>query len=543
MTTGSRCLVLFAATCCGATASAQGLDSASSAVSTPVLGSTFRSIDGTSNNLTHPRWGAANVPLLRRSAAGYADGLTSPGGATRPSPRAVSNALCAQSGSFPNAEGASDFVWQWGQFVDHDLDLTGGASPAEPFDIQIPLGDPFFDPFSTGTETMALSRSKYRIDAVGMRQQMNEITAYIDASMVYGSDVPRALELRALDGTGRLEVSAGDLMPFNLNAFPNAPTEFDPSMFLAGDVRSNEQNGLTALHTLFVREHNTWADLFGILLPLSDDETRYQLARTIVWAEVQAITYNEWLPVLIGPNALPPYTGYRPATNPGVANEFSSAAFRVGHTLLSPTLLRRDALGNPIAAGDLPLQSAFFNPGAIVTHGIEPLLRGLAMQPAQEVDPLIVDDVRNFLFGPPGAGGFDLASLNLQRGRDHGLADYNAMRRGYRLPLVTDFDEITSDPALALALENTYGSVDDIDSWVGGLAEDHVTGALVGPLIQRVLIDQFTRVRDGDRFWYQLHLDPSFVSLVEAQTLAVIIRRNTSIGSELQDDVFHALVP
>ena len=60
--------------------------------------------------------------------------------------------------------------------------------------------------------------------------------------------------------------------------------------------------------------------------------------------------------------------------------------------------------------------------------GIAPVLRGLAAQVQQSVDTQIVPDVRNFLFGPPGAGGLDLASLNIQRGRDHGLSDYNSMR-------------------------------------------------------------------------------------------------------------------
>jgi peroxidase len=61
----------------------------------------------------------------------------------------------------PNQRGASDFIWQWGQFLDHDLDLTTTAQPAEPFNIEIPLGDPHFDPKSTGGATMALNRSAY----------------------------------------------------------------------------------------------------------------------------------------------------------------------------------------------------------------------------------------------------------------------------------------------------------------------------------------------------------------------------------------------
>ena len=70
------------------------------------------------------------------------------------------------------------------------------------------------------------------------------------------------------------------------------------------------------------------------------------------------------------------------------------------------------------------------------------------------------------------------------------------------------------------------------------VAEDHVRGASVGPLFQRILADQFSRLRDGDRFWYERSLPGELVELVEQQSLARIIRRNTRIGRELPDDVF-----
>ncbi len=167
--------------------------------------SEFRIFDGTGNNLTHPQWGSAGVALLRHSPAAYEDGVSAPAGATRPSARMISNAVAAQSASLPNAAGVSDFLWQWGQFLDHDLDLTGPAAPPEPFDIPVPWQDPFFDPTGTGTQWILLDRSFYTM--VGhplVRQQMNQITAFIDASQVYGSDAVRAAALRTLDGTGRL---------------------------------------------------------------------------------------------------------------------------------------------------------------------------------------------------------------------------------------------------------------------------------------------------------------------------------------------------
>ncbi|MCB1236960.1 MAG: peroxidase, partial [Verrucomicrobiae bacterium] len=386
--------------------------------------------------------------------------------------------------------------------LDHDIDLTPVADPVEPFDVPVPAGDPFFDPQGTGTATIGLDRSYHEI-VDGVRQQLNEITAYIDASNVYGSDAERAAELRTNDGTGRLRTSEGDLLPFNVNGFPNAPSDDDPSFFLAGDFRANEQVGLTAMHTLFVREHNYWAAVIARSNGGLSGDQIYEAARVIVGTEMQSVTYNEFLPLLLGPRALPRYQGYRPEVNAGIANEFATAAYRFGHSMLSATLLRLDRSGRTIREGDLSLARAFFNPSALTDEGgIEPVLRGLAARRAQEIDTRLIDEVRNFLFGPPGAGGFDLASLNIQRGRDHGIADYNQVRVDYGLSPVTSFDEISSDPNVAAALEALYGTVDNIDAWVGGLAEDHVPGASVGELVQTVLADQFARIRDGDRFWY-----------------------------------------
>lgn len=200
--------------------------------------------------------------------------------------------------------------------------------------------------------------------------------------------------------------------------------------------------------------------------------------------------------------ALDRYRGYNPSVNPDIATEFSTAAFRLGHSMLGNDVEFLDNVGNELF-DEVALREAFFNPGLMAETGIAPILKYLASDPAQEIDNQVVDEVRNFLFGPPGAGGFDLASLNIQRGRDHGLADYNSVRLAYGLRAVHSFAEISSDPQVQAELAEAYGSVDNIDLWVGGLAEDHARGASVGPLFQAIVADQFERLRDGDRFWYQ----------------------------------------
>ena len=473
-----------------------------------IAGREARTYDGSNNNVANASWGATFEHLQRLGAADYADGISSLAGALRPSPREISNIIVNQDdgASLPNAVNGSDFVWQWGQFLDHDLDLTDGAE--ESANIPVPTGDSFFDPDGAGAATIPLSRALFDpatgTDASNPREQENEITSWIDGSMIYGSDDDRATALRVSADSPFLATSAGNLLPFNVNNLTNANgfVTDTTTLFLAGDVRVNEQVGLAVMHTLFVREHNRIAQELADANPTKNAEDIFQEARRMVIGKIQYITYNEWLPVLLGPGAIPGYSGYDDSLNPTIFNEFSVAAFRLGHSMLNEQLLRLDAAGNEIPDGNLDLAEAFFTAPTILQDedDLDPVLRGLAAQRHQKIDVKIVSDVRNFLFGQPGDGGLDLASLNIQRGRDHGVPSYNAMREAMGLARRTAFDQITSDADLAAALSSTYGSIDEIDLWVGGLAEEPVAGSQLGPLFQAILVKQFTELRDGDRF-------------------------------------------
>jgi len=327
-------------------------------------------------------------------------------------------------------------------------------------------------------------------------------------------------------------------LPFNETGLENAGGT-SASLFLAGDVRANENVALSSMHTIWVREHNRIATELAAENPLASDEELYQQARSIVAGELQAITYNEFLPALLGFDALSTYNGYDSTVDPGISNIFSTAAYRFGHSLLSPVLQRTDSAGNQAIEGDLALQAAFFDPAELIDHGVDSLLRGAATQLAQELDNQVVDDVRNFLFGPPGAGGFDLVSLNIQRGRDHGLPDYNQARIDLGLSPVSDFSEITSNQELAEALRETYGDVNNIDVWVGGLAEDHLPGSSMGELFSTIIVDQFERIRAGDRFWYENVFSGEQLESIRNTTLADVIQRNSGVTG-LQENVFYA---
>ena len=423
----------------------------------------WRTIDGAGNNTADPNqwyWGSAGIQLGRSMPDAYVGDGSTPSGADRPNPRTISNLVFdQQSLSIKNKNGLTDFVWQWGQFLDHDIDLTPGDS-GESFNISVPAGDPVFPDGTVFPFTRSRFDPNTGDSALNPRQQVNVITSYIDGSNIYGSDQTRADWLRESDPLkpGQLKVtshSTGDLLPFNDGTMPNDNGPMNnPNLFVAGDIRANEQTGLTAMHTLFMREHNQWAEAFASANPnLSSDEV-YDRARRVVGAEVQAITYNEFLPTLLG-SQMGDYTGYNPGMDASISNEFSTAFYRLGHSMLSTEILRLDNSGEVIPEGNLSLAGAFFNPSRITDEGgIDPVIRGLASQVMQNIDAKVVGDVRNMLFGPPGAGGLDLVSLNIQRGRDHGICDYNTVRAELGLSTVTSFDQITSDTSVALALRD-----------------------------------------------------------------------------------------
>ena len=508
-------------------------------------------IDGSGNNLRYPQMNQAGAQLVRLAEPAYADGISSFAGPDRPNPRDISNIVHAQEELIPNPDSTTNFMWLWGQFIDHDVTFSDDSSN-EPANIKIPRGDEVFDPRGTGTAEMFFNRA-INDPATGTseenpRQQLSEVTGWIDASTVYGSNTRRASALRTNDGTGKLKTSDGELLPYNEQPLPNFRFEFS-TFFLAGDERANENIGIISVHTLFVREHNRLAEEIAASNPGLSDEEIYQRARRIVGARIQAITYNEFLPLLLGSNAIPPYSHYDDSTRSGVANVFSSAAFRVGHTFLDPKIQLVDAQGNEIEA--VALKDAFFKPDKVAAVGIDPILRGFATHRHQRVDTLIIDDVRNFLFvdilptGTQQIRGLDLVSLNIHRGRDHGLPNYNDMREALGLVRKESFSEINRDPEVQRKLREAYGTNEDgtdktgdMDIWVGGIAEDRFGESMLGELFHTIISHQFRVLRDGDRFWYQNILSGDELREVEETKLADIIRRNTEVGSEIGDNVF-----
>ncbi|KAL9953645.1 hypothetical protein ACROYT_G041095 [Oculina patagonica] len=510
-----------------------------------------RRLDGTSNNKDHVFWGAALEDVARDAPAMYADGIAQPAGANRPSPREISNELFQQIESKISARRLSDFHPNFGQFLAHDTDSSPTLSSRD-FDIMsdvllpipVPKGDIHFDRQNEGNVYLPFVRTNFN-RCTGRRtntprQQVNKLTSFIDGSVVYGETEERNKALREFKD-GKMKVGLGDLLPENTEAVSNDnPVGRDASRLVAaGDSRANEQPGLIALHTLFVREHNRLCDEYKSKNPQATDEQIFQAARRLVAAEIQAITFREYLPAALGSTQfIPPYQGYNKSINVGMSNMMSTAAFRFGHSQVNTHLWRFEEDGTMSHYGHLALRDVYFSPERVSREGgIEPLFRGAVRQAAQEVDLKMVDDMRNALFPSGLKLGSDLAAKNIQRGRDHGLPDYNTARKALGLKGLSTFSEITKDSKTVTKMEDLYQDINNVDLWVGGLAEDHDSGSELGPTFRTILMRNFLRIRDGDRFWYERYLTKEEIDKVHSLTLGKIIRLNTGFKSA-PDNVF-----
>eukprot|EP00775_Hariotina_reticulata_P010237 gene10237-10396_t len=409
--------------------------------------------------------------------------------------------------------------------ADNITSVTEAAYAAAP--ISIPAGDQFMvnytgrpgeapDASSVGSRTaLKFTRSLFQVDSQGVRAPINTVTACVDASALYGSTEAEASRLRA--GTGGLMKDDGQRgLPLNMptllqgqqplklvNVTNEAMAAPDACMRAAGTAVVNQNPGLLVMATLWLREHNRLATLAASQQPGASDEDLFQHARKWVSAQLSHIIFDEYLPQLVG-RLLPPYSGHNSSVNPAIDVFFSTAAYRYGHAAVTDIIYRFDEDWNEHPQGHLLLSQTFFQPDKVLSAGIEPLLRGFITSPLGKVEPRFASGIQHQLFGPANTNGSDLLAINIQRGRDHGLPDYNTCRRFFGLPAAKAFTDISTDSVVASTLQSLYrNNLSLVDAYVGGLAESPVPNGHVGPLFAASIIDQFRRLRDGDWWHYR----------------------------------------
>ncbi|KAL3790295.1 hypothetical protein HJC23_002921 [Cyclotella cryptica] len=462
--------------------------------------------------------------LLREERASYSDGLSAMD-FDRPNARDISNAFGNVPSSMPNSLGATDMLWAFGQFVNHDISEVL-SNDRDPCHIPVPLNDPFLD---GNVKSIPMNRSNSVPDSItGISQQISMISPFVDAENVYGNTLSRLQFIRADDSsvTGRLRTSGPNLLPKNTNGLSNRGGDASSDLFLAGDIRANENLALTVSHTLWIREHNYWADKLRVAHPELSGDDIFKKTKVIIQAEMQKVIYDEFLPALLGDDAIPPYNGFKLDVDPRLENVVSSCAFRIGHSMVGPALLVD--YGNRTIGG-LSLEDSFFAPSQLErTGGIDAFLRGMVNNVCQEVDPFIVPAMRNHLFNNQ----FDLLAINIERARDHGIPDFNSIRASLGFEKLDNFDDFLFSQELA----SVYSDTDQIDCWIGMNSEPRLEGLMLGETQRVVLARNFANIRDGDVNFYKNSItDPELLALIEGTTLADVIRRNSDNPGSLDD--------
>ena len=540
----------------------------------------YRTINGTCNNLFFPLNGAANMAFARMLPAVYEDGISQPLGYNQalagrafegpwPSPRFISWHLVKDL-EHSNNRGLTHMFMAYGQFLDHDLDLAPVFEDEENggdlecgcnytnrcFPIPVGRDDPVFGTRTAHRgECLPLTRSIPACRCSGQqadlsRTQLNQLTSFIDGSQIYGSSEKKANDLRMHIGgflkMGGVTGSRKTNLPFQDKL---SPMRGGGPLFDAGDTRSNEVVTLTVTHTIWHREHNRIARELSRINPCWGDERLYQETRRIIGAMLQIITYEEYLPVLFGQyysEYVPQYSEYNPFVDATIPNSFGAAAFRFGHSLIRPTFQRLDKNWNPVPEGPLPLERSFFNPSEYFkSNGTDPLLRGLLVSVSRDVDEFVNNILTTKLFTEsPERTGMDLASLNIQRGRDHGIPPYRKWRQFCNnvFPRRNSPFQYSNTERVMREIYGENGYREGMDLWVGGLSEKKLPTAQVGPTFACILGLTFTRLRDGDRFWYESSYNFYPLQLTELRKtkLSKVLCTNADDIEDIQPNAFRS---
>lgn len=418
-------------------------------------------------------------------------------------------------GRYPSRRGWSNAVWSWGQFIDHDVVATVDVEGGDDFDITLS---------SYGqTATMTLHRlfTEPEDGAPKCRSPINVISPQIDGSMVYGSDEAYLNDVLREPESCRLRTSPGELLPVTTDK-----DAANQNRFLAGDGRVNEHAILTAMHTVWMREHNRLCEIANDKAAYAGEswDVKFEAVRKVVIAKLQHITVKHFLPTLgISETEL---EMWEPTVNkPDMSIEFS-IAYRFGHDLIP------DNVG-AFAVKDIFNGEKFFSIKSAdgssdpeqVNSKMDSVMDALVSNRAMDLDGKFSDALRNTLFG---SFGEDLGTRNMFRSADVGMMDYASLAECYGVrpnaSVMRKKAAMKDSPTLVLLKEN---------------AEER--GAAFGPVNKAILTDQFHRILFGTGGnWYGK--DPSAIAGWEAEvsgcTLAKVFDDN--LGGGFSGDAFRA---
>ncbi|XP_070093396.1 dual oxidase 1 isoform X2 [Equus caballus] len=525
--------------------------------------------DGWYNNLMEHRWGSKGSRLQRLVPASYADGVYQPLGEPHlPNPRELSNTAMRGPAGQASMRNRTVLGVFFGYHLLSDLvSVERPGCPAEFLNIRIPPGDPVFDPNRSGDVVLPFQRSRWDPKTgqspSNPRDLTNEVTGWLDGSAIYGSSHSWSDELRSFSG-GQLASGPDPAFPRDSKDPLFMWTAPDPAtgqrgsqgLYAFGAERGNRDPFVQALGLLWFRYHNLCAQRLAREHPSWGDEELFQHARKRVIATYQNIAVYEWLPSFLR-KMLPDYAGYRPFLDPGISPEFLAASEQFFSTMVPPGVYMRNASchfqgvlnRNSSISRALRVCNSYWSrehPNLQRAEDMDALLLGMASQIAEREDNVVVEDVRDFWPGPLKFSRTDHLASCLQRGRDLGLPSYTEARAALGLPPITRWQDI--NPALSRsngtvleAIAALYNQdLSRLELLPGGLLESHGDP---GPLFSAIVLDQFVRLRDGDRYWFEntrngLFSEEEIVEIRNTSLRDVLVAVTNMNPSALQPNVF-----
>ncbi|XP_069018991.1 dual oxidase 2 [Embiotoca jacksoni] len=526
--------------------------------------------DGWYNSLGSPRRGAVGSHLVRLVPAHYRDGVYQPvQEPLLPNPRRLSRQLAEGPSGLPSSRNQTVLSLFFGYHVTFEIfDSRTPGCPPEFMNIPVPEGDPVFDRAATGKVLLPFQRGPWDKDSgqspSNPRTQVNLVTAWIDGSSIYGPSTSWSDSLRSFSG-GLLASGSEWNMPnqgggHNLMwsaADPSSREHGSKGLYELGNAWANENIFTASEGIIWFRYHNYIASKLHEEYPEWSDEKLFQNTRKTIVATFQKIAVYEWLPGYLRGKELPSYPGYQKFVDPGISPEFQVAAIRFGMTMAPPGVYMRNRTCHfrkivNIDGGSSPamrLCNSFWKRQRVsvnTSEDIDDLLMGMASQIAEREDNIVVEDLRDYMYGPLRFTRSDLVAVTIQRGRDFGLRSYTEIRRALDLPPVETFEDINSElnltnPQLLHDVAELYNrDISKLELFPGGLLESF-DGP--GPVFSAIILDQFERIRNGDRFWFENKQNGLFTD-EEIQTIRSVTYRDILIAvtsaeaTDIQNNVF-----
>ncbi|CAK9295218.1 unnamed protein product [Gordionus sp. m RMFG-2023] len=557
----------------------------------------YSDYDGWVNNLATPSLGSSGSDLLRLSPAYYSgdDGVYKiPHFIKNQNLYEISSKIFSgPSGLISKTNKTVFFVSFTAHVINEIMNAREPACPREMIKVKMPNSASLYACLNNSMNNRDEFYTIYKRAAYNPltgkspnspRIQINKVTSFLDGSSIYGGSRAWSQFVRSFEN-GQLKIapikkirasiedyedpiSIGMQYPqFNIEGLPmkNIPPPYTKSpmsyqrLLIFGDDRNNESPLLLTMGTIWFRWHNYLANLISIQHPEWLEEKIFNEARKWVVAIYQKIVFQDWLPELLGidKESIPKYSGYKSHINPSISIEFEALASQYYVTMIPSTLyignssncLPKDK--NSENGGALRLCNSFWSPEKFLKHSLEEIINGMITQLAEQEDNIIVPDMKEFYYGKlNGLTRSNYIVDNIVHSIDVGIPNYNEVRAALGFKRIKSFKDYKRNNPTSFQenrhyndLLNLYDSdINNMDAWTGGMLE--TKNGKPGELFSLIIFNEFIRLRDGDRFWFENYnqnglFTESEVDLIKNTSLKYIVRSITDIsGKRLQENLF-----